>query len=489
MALHIQENADSLYLGENPTTDSKYYGKLYYKNGTSYQGYFVNNKKHGYGEERNSEGYSKGYYADDKLHGKAVTYLKNKQSYVDGYYNQGKLNGECLFYDDKSIIVNKGMYKDGKSCVASYEIVNSVINGKLSKVYEGYMYEDKYNGFGKLYESDRVYIGNFTTGKKDGKFLVCYLDGTMAYSPQTNIDIIIDIEKVNRDNFTNYKNTVTFNNDMFDDEHKIVHKCNITKSVKYIGKFNMDLQYHDDSGVYYENTNTYSGKFVSGQFISGSSTFANASYKGDFNGFKMNGQGTVLFSNGYKFIGNFINNKSELGIFMFKYNTKDTSIKCKLIFTGESVLFETEPNTTFNLDEINKYVGNFKIGSNMNSANDTRLTFTEGKHYINDVLVYEGEFNKHWKYNGSGMKFHKNGSMQMTGLFEQGEPLKCDYYDEDGNLFYSDIENDYGGSNMTNMQNNQIYQTTQPTPQPTLTHQPTPQPTPYSTILNPEEIN
>ena len=165
------------------------------------------------------------------------------------------------------------MYKDGKSCVASYEIVNSVINGKLSKVYDGYMYEDKYNGFGKLYESDKVYIGNFTTGKKDGKFLVCYLDGTMVYSPQTNIDIIIDIEKVNRDNFTNYKNTVTFNNDMFDDEHKIVHKCGITKSVKYIGKFNMDLQYNDESGVYYENTNTYSGKFASGIFISGTFTF------------------------------------------------------------------------------------------------------------------------------------------------------------------------------------------------------------------------
>jgi hypothetical protein len=118
--LHIINTNDCKYYGEKPTKDNKYYGKIYYQDGSSYQGYFLNGKKHGYGEEKNNDGYHFGFYQDGILHGKALSYIKSKNSYIDGYYQDGQLNGECVFFDNKSNLVNKGMFKNGKSCVATY---------------------------------------------------------------------------------------------------------------------------------------------------------------------------------------------------------------------------------------------------------------------------------------------------------------------------------------------------------------------------------
>jgi hypothetical protein len=46
----ILETPENTYYGEPRSNESKYYGKVYYKNGWSYQGYLMNGKKHGYGE-------------------------------------------------------------------------------------------------------------------------------------------------------------------------------------------------------------------------------------------------------------------------------------------------------------------------------------------------------------------------------------------------------------------------------------------------------
>jgi hypothetical protein len=54
--MHINQNTDYIYLGEEPLKDAKYYGKMYYTDGSSYQGYFINGKKNGYGEEKNING-------------------------------------------------------------------------------------------------------------------------------------------------------------------------------------------------------------------------------------------------------------------------------------------------------------------------------------------------------------------------------------------------------------------------------------------------
>ena len=151
--------------------------------------------------------------------------------------------------------------------ISNFKIIHKIIDGKAVRQYEGYMFEDKYNGFGKLYINNMVYIGNFTTGKKDGKFLICYMDGTLAYSPQTNLDVILDIDKIKKDNFNNYKNTIDFVNDMYDGNHNIVYKEN--NQIKYIGKLNSDMKYNDRNGVYYIGKTIYTGKFVDGIFKEG----------------------------------------------------------------------------------------------------------------------------------------------------------------------------------------------------------------------------
>jgi hypothetical protein len=301
--LHVNKTSDYLYLGEKPKPDIKYYGKIYYDNGTSYQGYFMNEKKCGYGEERTLEGYNKGYYRNDSLNGKSITYNKNKGSYIDCYYTEGILDGDCTVYDEKSNLVNKGMYKNGKSCVSTFETTWKIVGGKPVRQYEGYMFEDNYNGFGKLYINNMVYIGNFTTGKKDGKFLICYMDGTLAYSPQTNLDVILDIDKIKKDNFNNYKNTIDFVNDMYDDNHKIVYKEN--NQIKYIGKLNSDMKYNDSNGVCYMGKTTYTGKFVDGIFKEGSVSDDSFKYKGDVDNLDITGNGTIDFTSGEKYTGKF----------------------------------------------------------------------------------------------------------------------------------------------------------------------------------------
>jgi hypothetical protein len=158
-----------IYCGNEPS-DNKYYAKVYYKDGTSYQGYFLNKLKNGYGEQKDKNSYYKGYWKDDKYHGSGIFFNSKDMSYMTGYYQNGLLEGECLFYDKNMVMVNKALFKNGKSCVPTYE---TIYDDKKSKIYEGFMFNGKYNGFGKLFDNNRVYIGNFISDKKDGKFLIC----------------------------------------------------------------------------------------------------------------------------------------------------------------------------------------------------------------------------------------------------------------------------------------------------------------------------
>jgi hypothetical protein len=104
--------------------------------------------------------------------------------------------------------------------------------------------------------------------------------------------------------------------------------------------------------------------------------------------------------------------------------------------SGKESIFKTADNNN-NIEVINgedKYVGNFKI---LRVNNACKVVLDEGKHYHNNVLIYEGDFKK-FKYNGIGTKYHNNGNIMATGVFEENEPFKAEYYDENGNLIYTD---------------------------------------------------
>ena len=441
--LSIQNTEQYVYCGNNPS-ETKYYGKIYYKDGSSYQGHFINKLKNGYGEQKNLESYYKGYWKDDKYHGCGTFFNYKDMSYMTGYYQEGLLEGECLFYDKNLMLVNKALYKNGKSCVPTYDIIT---DEKKNKIYEGFVFKDKYNGFGKLYENGRVYIGNFISGKKDGKFLVCNKDGHLIYSPDTTLEIMIDIDKVTNDNFINYKNTVLFVNDYFDDNHKIIYKEKLI--TKYVGKFNMDLKYEDDHGILFENNNRYSGKFVNGKFISGTLTTQEGEFKGEFENIMLNGKGTLI-NDKYSYFGNFVNNVCTNGDMLFKYNGINALIVCGMIYNTEHFILDI-PNPASMIikkteTDNETYIGNIKI-SCINKL-DVKFNIIEGKHLQNNTLIYEGNFRNN-QYHGSGIRYHSNGFIQASGKFENGEPSKCEYFDDTGNLIFSD-ENVYSDQNNTN---------------------------------------
>jgi hypothetical protein len=86
------ETAAYTYFGELESSESKYYGKIYYKNGTSYQGYLMNGKKYGYGEEKTLDGYNKGYYVNDVL---SSSISNSNISYSVNILDQGNI-GSCV---------------------------------------------------------------------------------------------------------------------------------------------------------------------------------------------------------------------------------------------------------------------------------------------------------------------------------------------------------------------------------------------------------
>jgi hypothetical protein len=112
--MHTTETDDYIYFGEPYSKDTKYYGKVYYKNGISYHGYLINSKKQGYGERYESNGnYKKGIYIDDKLNGNGISYNKERGTYYIGNFTDGKLDGLITCVYDKKKKVIKKTFKNG----------------------------------------------------------------------------------------------------------------------------------------------------------------------------------------------------------------------------------------------------------------------------------------------------------------------------------------------------------------------------------------
>jgi len=112
--MHTAETDNYIYFGEPYSKDTKYYGKVYYKNGISYHGSLINSLKNGYGERYELNGnYKKGVFIDDKLNGKGISYNKEREAYYIGNFTNGKLDGliTCV-YDNKKKVIKK-TFKNG----------------------------------------------------------------------------------------------------------------------------------------------------------------------------------------------------------------------------------------------------------------------------------------------------------------------------------------------------------------------------------------
>jgi len=132
--MHTIVNDIYTYFGEPPSKDSKYYGKIYYKNGISYHGYLINGLKNGYGHKYGLNGnYRKGYFKDNKLNGLGISYNKEKETYYIGNFTDGMLDGLITCVYDKKKKVIKKTFKNGV-LVIKEEVIPIVV--EVDKVIE-----------------------------------------------------------------------------------------------------------------------------------------------------------------------------------------------------------------------------------------------------------------------------------------------------------------------------------------------------------------
>ena len=137
-------------------------GKTVYKNGDTYEGEYLNGKRHGKGKfTYHSGSVYEGEFVDNKFHGTGVFKFYDGRIYT-GEWKENKLTGTGKF-EYVSGAVYEGEFLDGlrEGTGTYYYISGAVYTGQWSK--------DEANGFGTMqYADGSWYSGNWADGKKTG---------------------------------------------------------------------------------------------------------------------------------------------------------------------------------------------------------------------------------------------------------------------------------------------------------------------------------
>ena len=164
----------------------------------------ANNQRHGFGINKNQDGFIyKGLWNNDNI-GDYGLFLENNGNYYKGYLKEGKLEG-------KGEMEIKGKYKymgdfsddlpNGKGFLEDYEngykYTGDMLNGKKEGkgileyqdgvTYEGDFKNDVFNGIGVLkLNNGRQYEGEFRDGKINGKGKFMWEDGKIYEGEYNN---------------------------------------------------------------------------------------------------------------------------------------------------------------------------------------------------------------------------------------------------------------------------------------------------------------
>jgi hypothetical protein len=172
------------------------YGVLKYSRHDVYEGEFVNDKMHGIGALRSSEGYFfAGKFVEGVRSGYGLQRWESGAAYqgcyeADVFDGFGKITfSDGSFYEGEFVAGNKhgrGVFQwsDGSEYRGSF--VDDVFSGfgvmrhADGSVYDGYWENDKKSGKGRLQDSDgNVFVGYFSAGKKHGRGVTKYADGSV----------------------------------------------------------------------------------------------------------------------------------------------------------------------------------------------------------------------------------------------------------------------------------------------------------------------
>ncbi len=190
---YLWKNGDC-YVGDFVNDKRSGRGKITWKNGNSYQGDFINDKISGKGKYtwKNGETYV-GDFINDKRSGKGKFTWKNGDVYVGDYVDdkragKGKLtysNGNVYqgdFSNDKRHGKGRFVWANGNVYVGDF--INDKRHGKgkftwaNGDSYQGDFVDDKRNGKGKyVWANGNVYVGDFVNDKRTGLGKLTYANG------------------------------------------------------------------------------------------------------------------------------------------------------------------------------------------------------------------------------------------------------------------------------------------------------------------------
>ena len=153
---HIRKDG-SVYKGVFKNDKYDGLGKEFFEDGTKFEGFFSEGqKKYGIHQWKNGSKYQ-GQFLNGLFHGKGVYTWSNKKMY-DGNWLNGKMNGKGKFiYQDGSIY--EGEFVDGKK--SGY----GVYKWENDKYYEGKWKNDKQNGYGVYHDKNKIVRGYWLDGK------------------------------------------------------------------------------------------------------------------------------------------------------------------------------------------------------------------------------------------------------------------------------------------------------------------------------------
>ena len=178
----------------------------------------------------------------------------NGNVYQGGWNLNLKMEGQGKYYLKEDGVLAEGIWKEGNLIYARVFITK---DDDSFDIYEGNMKYSKFNGKGKLIQSDgQIYEGDFEDGEKNGLCKIIYNDGTL-YEGQIEKDILKGKGKMLWKNGYEYEGN--FDKNKFNGNGILKGPNNDI----YEGGFLNNL-FNGEGKYIYNNGNFYEGQFLYG---------------------------------------------------------------------------------------------------------------------------------------------------------------------------------------------------------------------------------
>ena len=437
---HLAEGPLKGYTYEGKWLNNKRHGLgiVIWPNGNKYIGEQENGQLHGFGtyfslaEKKFKGDKYTGEYKNGKRHGKGTYLHANGNKYI-GEYRNGKPNGLGTYYylanDKFKGFVHSGQYLNGKrhgngtfkypngdKYKGNYR--NDKREGKGTyfhsngNKYIGDFINGKYNGYGIFtFKNGKKYIGQFKNDKYDGEGILYKIDGKTK-------------EGIWKDNVFQYSKKIKL------PEAKIGSLLN-QKSNEVISKSlprcsNQNYKHLCTGSHKFSNGANYNGGFKNNKFDGYGSLIwkDGAKYVGQFKSDFANGKGTMFWANGNKYVGQHKNGKAN-GKGIFQWSNGDE-------YVGEHKDDRAHGYGTMKYENGSKYIGQHKNGK----ANGKGIfIYSNGNKYVGQHKngVAHGQGTMNWKNGDKYIGEHKNDKGNGKGVFQWSNGDRYNGYIKDDN--------------------------------------------------------